>query len=159
MGSDEKAGTAGAVDAVDRAAIRGWLSVANVIRYLEERSLLSAGAVACAREPSGGNSNTVLRVDWAGSASVERDALTPARPERRIAGAGLDVFVLERLGPDRDLLARLGLLATPHTSFYSQESVAESATLAARNAARVLAGGRVADPVNRQVYEEREMAT
>ncbi len=49
------------------------------------------------------------------------------------------------------------LLATPHVAFYSEQSVAELATLAARNVATVLAGGRAVDTVNRQVYEKREM--
>ena len=90
---------------------------------------------------------------------VDQDALTEALAEGRIAGAGLDVFVPERLAPDHHLLAQPRLLATPHVAFYSEESVAELATLAARNVATVLAGGRAADTVNRQVYEEREMTT
>jgi D-3-phosphoglycerate dehydrogenase len=90
---------------------------------------------------------------------VDQGALTQALAERRIAGAGLDVFVPERLPPDHDLLAQPGLLATPHVAFYSEQSVAELATLAARNVATVLAGGRAVDTVNRQIYEEREIAT
>ena len=90
---------------------------------------------------------------------VDLDALGEALAEGRIAGAGLDVFVPERLAPDHRLLAQPRLLATPHVAFYSEESVAELATLAARNVATVLAGGRAADTVNRQVYEEREMTT
>jgi D-3-phosphoglycerate dehydrogenase len=90
---------------------------------------------------------------------VDQGALTQALAERRIAGAGLDVFVPERLPPDHDLLAQPGLLATPHVAFYSEQSVAELATRAARNVATILAGGRAVDTVNRQVYEEREMAT
>jgi len=86
---------------------------------------------------------------------VDQGALTQALAERRIAGAGLDVFVPERLPPDHDLLAQPGLLATPHVAFYSEQSVAELATLAARNVATILAGGRAVDTVNRQVYEER----
>ena len=90
---------------------------------------------------------------------VDQDALTETLADGRIAGAGLDVFVPERLAPDHHLLAQPTLLVTPHVAFYSEESVAELATLAARNVATVLAGGRAADTVNRQVYEEREMTT
>ena len=71
---------------------------------------------------------------------VDQDALTETLAEGRIAGAGLDVFVPERLAPDHQLLAQPRLLATPHVAFYSEESVAELATLAARNVATVLAG-------------------
>jgi D-3-phosphoglycerate dehydrogenase len=83
---------------------------------------------------------------------VDQQALTEALRERRIAGAGLDVFVPERLVPDDDLLALPELLATPHVAFYSEESVAELATLAARNVAAVLAGKRPRDVVNPEVY-------
>jgi D-3-phosphoglycerate dehydrogenase / 2-oxoglutarate reductase len=98
-------------------------------------------------------------INTARGAVVDQVALTQALAERRIAGAGLDVFVPERLAPDDDLLAQPGLLATPHVAFYSEQSVAELATLAARNVATVLAGGRAVDTVNRQIYEEREMTT
>jgi D-3-phosphoglycerate dehydrogenase / 2-oxoglutarate reductase len=98
-------------------------------------------------------------INTARGAVVDQGALTQALAERRIAGAGLDVFVPERLAPDDDLLAQPGLLATPHVAFYSEQSVAELATLAARNVATVLAGGRAVDTVNRQIYEEREIAT
>ncbi len=97
-------------------------------------------------------------INTARGAVVDQDALTQALAERRIAGAGLDVFVPERLAPDHDLLAQPGLVATPHVAFYSEESVAELATLAARNVATVLAGERAVDTVNPEVYEDREVS-
>ena len=91
-------------------------------------------------------------VNAARGAVVDQQALTAALRERRIAGAGLDVFTPERLPPEHELLSQPGLLATPHVAFYSEESVAELATLAARNVATVLAGGRAVDTVNPEVY-------
>jgi D-3-phosphoglycerate dehydrogenase / 2-oxoglutarate reductase len=91
-------------------------------------------------------------INTARGAVVDQDALTEALRERRIAGAGLDVFSPERLEPDHELLAQRGLLATPHVAFYSEESVADLATLAARNVATVLSGGRPRDIVNPEVY-------
>ena len=70
-----------------------------------------------------------------------------------IAGAALDVFVPERLAPDHPLFASKHLVATPHVAFYSEESVAELATLAARNVAALLVGRRPFDTVNPSVYE------
>lgn len=84
---------------------------------------------------------------------IDQDALVAALRGRRLAGAGLDVFVPERLEPGHPLLAEPCLLATPHVAFYSEESVAELATRAARNVADVLSGRRVPDTVNPQVYE------
>jgi D-3-phosphoglycerate dehydrogenase / 2-oxoglutarate reductase len=96
-------------------------------------------------------------INAARGAIVDQAALTEALREGRIAGAGLDVFVPERLPVTHELLGQPRLLATPHVAFYSEESVAELATLAARNVATVLAGGRAVDTVNPQVYEEREV--
>jgi len=94
-------------------------------------------------------------INAARGAVVDQQALTAALRERRIAGAGLDVFTPERLEPEHELLAQPGLLATPHVAFYSEESVAELATLAARNVATVLAGGRAVDTVNPEVYADK----
>ena len=71
-----------------------------------------------------------------------------------IAGAGLDVFVPERLPPDHPLLALDNVVATPHTAFYSEESIADLARLAARNVADVLAGRRPGAIVNPEVLDD-----
>lgn len=84
---------------------------------------------------------------------VDQSALEKALRTGQIAGAGLDVFVQERLAPDDPLLHLANLIATPHVAFYSEQSVADLATLAARNVAEVLAGRRVASTVNPEVYE------
>lgn len=86
-------------------------------------------------------------------AVVDQQALLDALAEHRIAGAGLDVFVPERLPPDHPLLSFPNVVATPHVAFYSEESVADLATLAARNVAEVLAGRRAESTVNSEVYE------
>ncbi len=44
------------------------------------------------------------------------------------------------------------VVATPHTAFYSEQSIAELARLAAENVAAVLAGRRPASVVNPEVY-------
>jgi D-3-phosphoglycerate dehydrogenase len=92
-------------------------------------------------------------VNTARGAVVDQEALARALRDGSIAGAGLDVFEPERLERDHPLLAEDRLLATPHVAFYSEESVADLATLAARNVAAVLAGERPANTVNPDVYE------
>ncbi len=84
---------------------------------------------------------------------VDQAALVDALCAGQIAGAGLDVFVPERLAPEDPLLALQNVVATPHVAFYSEQSVADLATLAARNVAEILAGRRVASTVNPEVYE------
>src|SRR5437660_145914 len=76
------------------------------------------------------------------------DALVAALRDRAIAGAGLDAFVPEHLPASHPLLALDNVVATPHTAFYSEESIADLARLAAQNVADVLAGRRPASVVN-----------
>ncbi len=71
---------------------------------------------------------------------VDHIALAAALQRGAIAGAGLDVFEPERIPPDHPLLAHERLIATPHVAFYSEESIADLARLAAENVAAVLAG-------------------
>ena len=88
-------------------------------------------------------------------AIVDHDALLWALKAGEIAGAGIDVFEPERLPADHPLLAQERLLATPHTAFYSDESMRDLARLAAENVAAVLAGREPASLVNPQILEER----
>lgn len=97
-------------------------------------------------------------INTARGSVIDQDALFDALHEGRIAGAGLDVFVPERLDPDDRLLAESRLLATPHVAFYSTEAVAELASSAARNVAMVLAGKRPSDTVNPEVYQQARWA-
>jgi D-3-phosphoglycerate dehydrogenase len=84
---------------------------------------------------------------------VDQDALVEALATDEIAGAGLDVFVPERLAPDHPLMTSDRVLATPHTAFYSEESMVELARLAAENVAAILAGRRPAATVNPAVLD------
>lgn len=89
-------------------------------------------------------------------AIVDHDALADALESGRIAGAGIDVFDPERLPPEHRLLQQGRLLATPHTAFYSEQSMRDLARLAADNVAAVLAGRRPAALVNPEVLERNE---
>jgi D-3-phosphoglycerate dehydrogenase len=91
---------------------------------------------------------TAYLINCARGAIVDQDALVAALREGRIAGAGLDVFVPEHLPAGHPLLALDNVVATPHTAFYSEESIADLARLAAQNVADVLAGRRPANIVN-----------
>jgi D-3-phosphoglycerate dehydrogenase len=84
-------------------------------------------------------------------AIVDQDALLWALQTGEIAGAGIDVFEPERLPAGHPLLAQERLLVTPHTAFYSEESMRDLARLAAENVAAVLSGRDPASLVNPQV--------
>lgn len=91
---------------------------------------------------------TAYLINAARGALVDQDALVDALAAGEIEGAGLDVFVPERLPDGHRLLRSDRVLATPHTAFYSEESMAELARLAAENVAAVLDGRRPAAIVN-----------
>jgi D-3-phosphoglycerate dehydrogenase len=94
---------------------------------------------------------TAYLINAARGALVDQDALVAALEGGQIAGAGLDVFTPERLASDHPLLRCDRVLATPHTAFYSEESMAQLARLAAENVAAVLDGRRPAAVVNPEV--------
>ena len=92
-------------------------------------------------------------------AIVDHDALLWALKAGEIAGAGIDVFEPERLPADHPLLAQERLLATPHTAFYSDESMRDLARSAAENVAAVLAGREPSSLVNPQILGATMNAT
>lgn len=90
-------------------------------------------------------------INTARGALIDQDALLHALQSGRVSGAGLDVFVPEHLPAGHPLPAQPGVIATPHTAFYSEESVRELQRLAAQNVADILSGKRPADVVNAEV--------
>jgi D-3-phosphoglycerate dehydrogenase len=91
--------------------------------------------------------NAIL-INCARGAIVDLDALAEALAERRIAGAGLDVFVPERLPVDHPLVGLRNVALTPHVAFYSEESIAELQARATQNVIDVLTGVRPEHIVN-----------
>ena len=78
---------------------------------------------------------------------VDEAALATALDAKQIAGAALDV--LEQEPPvTSPLFGRDNVILTPHTSFYSVESLEELQTKAAEEVVRVLSGQAPRNPVN-----------
>jgi D-3-phosphoglycerate dehydrogenase len=71
---------------------------------------------------------------------VDEAALIKALQERRIAGAGLDVFEKEPLSMDSPLLEMHNILLTPHIAFLSEESLDECTYICVENVERFIEG-------------------
>jgi len=80
---------------------------------------------------------------------VDEQALAEALTCGRVAYAGLDVFEQEPLASASPLRALANVVLSDHAGYYSEESLVELKTKAARNVAEVLRGGEPLYPVNR----------
>jgi D-3-phosphoglycerate dehydrogenase / 2-oxoglutarate reductase len=81
---------------------------------------------------------------------VDEVALAAALDGKQIAGAALDV--MENEPPNGSpLLGRENIILTPHTSFYSEESLVDLQIKASEEVVRVLSGERPRNPVNPEV--------
>ncbi len=88
-----------------------------------------------------------LLVNTARGPIVDEAALAAALDTKQIGGAALDV--LEQEPPTGSpLFGRDNVILTPHTSFYSVESLEELQTKAAEEVVRVLSGQAPRNPVN-----------
>ncbi len=79
---------------------------------------------------------------------VDEPALTTAIRERRVAGAGLDVFEREPLPLDSELRDLAGVTLTPHAAWYSPAALADLPVAATRQTIAYLAGREVPSIVN-----------
>jgi glyoxylate reductase len=88
---------------------------------------------------------------------VDEKALIRALKEKRIAGAGLDVFEIEPLPSDSELLELENVVLSPHRGSASIETRSVMAELAAKNLIAVLKGQIPPALVNPQVMVIRPL--
>jgi len=79
-------------------------------------------------------------------------ALHAALVDKRLAGAGLDVWMVEPPPPDHPLLQLDNVIATPHTGGATHESRIQASTEGARRIHDVLDGKRPAGLLNPQAW-------
>jgi D-3-phosphoglycerate dehydrogenase len=84
---------------------------------------------------------------------VDEHALARALDAGQLAGAALDVMPQEP-PVGSPLLSRENVIITPHTSFYSEESLLELQRKAAEEVVAVLSGKAPRNPVNPEALEE-----
>lgn len=88
---------------------------------------------------------------------VDEAALYRALKEGAIAGAALDVFEQEPIGPDNPLLELDNIVLTPHIASASVETRIKMAVVAAKNLVSVLRGEEPPNLVNPEVKKIRPL--
>jgi len=88
---------------------------------------------------------------------IDERALIESLKEKRIGGAGLDVFEMEPLPLDSELLRLENIVLSPHRGSASVETRAAMAKLAARNLISVLKGEMPSASVNPEVTRIRSL--
>jgi D-3-phosphoglycerate dehydrogenase len=86
---------------------------------------------------------------------LDQDALIVCLKEKRIAGAGLDVFTPEPLEKDSPLKELDNVILTPHTAALTKECVIRLAVEAVKSTIHVLNGKRHLEGiVNPEVFHQ-----
>lgn len=91
---------------------------------------------------------TAIVINVSRGSVVDEKALIKALHEKRIMAAGLDVFEQEPPEKDNPLLQMDQVIVSDHAGWYTQESLAELKTEAARNIVAALTLGQPIHPVN-----------
>ncbi len=86
--------------------------------------------------------STAVLINIARGPVVDEAALIEALLEKRIAGAGLDVFVQEPLPPDHPFWRMPNVIVTPHIGGWSTRLVEQTAPVIAENLGRWFASPR-----------------
>ena len=94
---------------------------------------------------------TAFLINAARGPLVDEAALVEALQARKIGGAGLDVLATEPPSPASPLLTMPNVIITPHTAFYSQESLLELELRTAGEVVRVLNGERPQNWINPEI--------
>ena len=96
---------------------------------------------------------TAYLVNIARGSLVNETALLLALLEKRIAGAGLDVWEQEPVHPDNPLLSLDNVIGTPHGLGATWESLQHVCEAIQANVLRVMVGRRPRNVVNPEVFE------
>lgn len=116
----------------------------------ETRKLIGRDALRAAKRG-------IIIVDTARGPIIDLDALHDAMKDGTVLAAGLDVLPEEPANMNAPLLAAWGapeawiahrLLVTPHSAFFTPESIRDIRAFSARTAARFLRDGRLENCVN-----------
>ena len=100
---------------------------------------------------------TAYLINVARGPIVDQAALTSVLQQRRIAGAGLDVFEQEPIDPGDPLLALDNVILAPHALCWTDECFLGNGRSACQSILDVAAGRAPQHVVNREVLEQPAM--
>ena len=116
----------------------------------QTRGLIGAREIA-AMKP------TAFLINTSRGPVMDEKALLRALEDKRIAGAGLDVFDPEPPDPDNPLLSMDNVVATPHMSSFTDEGRARMGVGVVRQVLEVLRGERPEFLANPEIWERRRI--
>lgn len=121
-----------------RASLEDVLRQADIISLhvpatKETRGLINRNTLAMMKP-------TAVLLNTSRGAAIDEDALVEALKEKRITGAGLDVFVKEPIPPDHPFLKLDNVVLTAHTAGHAYEGWFRRTRFAWENIQRVAAG-------------------
>lgn len=96
--------------------------------------------------------NTAFLINTSRGPVVDENALINALKDKKIAGAGLDVFMEEPPCKDNELFKLNNVIVTPHNAALTKEAMDRMGLDAARSIIEVLHGDSVTWPVNQCIY-------
>lgn len=97
---------------------------------------------------------TAYLINCGRGAIVKEDDLVKVLKENAIAGAGIDVFEIEPISPDDPLMQLDNVIVTPHSAYYTEESLYALQYGAAAEVARVLNGEEPISAVNKKQVDK-----
>lgn len=130
----------------ERASLRDICASADVVSLHAPLTPDTRHAIGPAEIALFGPQTILLNVARGGL--VDEAALAAALADGRLFGAGVDVFEAEPVAPDHPLLAAPNCILSDHNAWYSEQSVREIQSRAAREARRIVDGQRPENWVN-----------
>lgn len=101
---------------------------------------------------------TAVLINTGRGPTLDEDALVEALRDKRIAGAGLDVFMREPLPAGHPLLALDNVVLSPHTASSTDECLVRMALMVAESVIDALSGRQPLHLVNPEAWERRRGA-
>jgi D-3-phosphoglycerate dehydrogenase len=142
-------------------SLEGWIEFSEMERLFRESDIISlhipllpATQKLIGTRELGWMKPEAFLVNTSRGGIIDEAALIECLKERRIAGAGLDVFSQEPPEKDHPLKKLDNVILTPHTAGLTRESVLRMGLEAARSAIAVLKGRRPEGVVNPEVFDQ-----